>query len=218
LEKAIYGMAMPFNDCYVNTDPTGVMRVRKTNRESVYFESLVGITLEHDYTKVLGRTDNNLFLQVTDSGVYFKLIPDCPLGWSVYKKVKRHALRHCSISFNPVMMQRNFSDEERVLKISRAAGVGDSVIVEECRKINVFEICLTNQPANKSTFCTTDANDPRLAGLRWDEAAPIPEALIQHSPDEGLTFERNVWLTAETIALTEEVKAFQKKVQEVLRK
>lgn len=217
MEKAIYGMAMPFDDYYLNPDPEkNVFGVETTNRASVRFEELVGITICHDYTQVFGTTRENLFIQVTDKGVYFKLIPNTPLGWSAYKKVKRNALRHCSISYNDIQKKRNLASEIRMSHLFRAAGFDDSIIIEEYRKVNVFEICLTNGPANKLTFCTTNANDPRLGGLTWEEVAPIPETLIVPSSEKGPRFEQKVRLTEETIALVRDVKAFKKQVQEVL--
>lgn len=219
MEKAIYGMAMPFEDFYLRPDPErNIFRVDKTNRASVRFEELVGMTICHDYTQVFGKTNDNLFIQVTDKGVYFKLIPNTPLGLSVYKKVKRNALRHCSISYNDIQKKRDVDEEARVSQRLRTVGLDDSIIIEEYRKINVFEICLTNGPANELTFCTINADDHRLAGLTWDGVSPIPDGLINPAPETGPRFEKKVCLAAETMALARDVKAFKKQVWEVLRK
>lgn len=202
MEKAIYGMVQPFGDCYIDTNSEGAFKVKKTNRESVRFDSMVGMTLSHDFSKTIGTTKENLFVQVTDSGIYFKLIPNSPLGWSIYKKVKRAALRHCSLSFTMIKTARNEVDEKTVTAAFRSQGYTDKVIVEDYRNIRVYEICLTNHPANKLTFCTTNEKDPRLTGLSWDSIEPIPSPLIQ-SGDE-----REAILIREVEALAKDVEEY----------
>lgn len=212
MEKAIYGMAQPFNDMYFETNSDGAFKVEKTNRESVRFDTKVGMTLFHDFSMTFGTTDNNLFIQVTDTGIYFKLVPNSQLGWSVYKKVKRAALRHCSLSYSVIETERNAADERVATAAFRSRGYTDEVIVEDYGRIRVYEICLTNGPANKLTFCTTNANDQRLAGLSWDNIEPIPQSLIQSSN------EREIRLADEIEALARDVEEYRKQFQEVYGK
>ena len=215
-EKAIYGMAQPLADFYhEQNDETFV--VQKTNRASVKFEPKVGITLGHDYSQVFGTTDENLFLQVSDRGVFFKIIPNCPLGWSIYKKVKRRALRHCSISFKAIQKQRNTDDEDYFGEVFRTAGVDDNILVEDYKKIVVFEVCLTNGPANTLTFCTTDAKDPRLEGLEWDNAGEyIPGKLIEPAQNRPSTFDKKSWISSETAALAQEISSLRLDYRKIL--
>ncbi|ASA21289.1 HK97 family phage prohead protease [Paenibacillus donghaensis] len=212
MERAIYGMAMPFNDFYADTDvEKNTYMVNRTNRAAVFFDSKVGITLGHDYTQVVGTTDDGLQIQLADGGLFFKLSPSSPLGWSVYKKVKRAALRHCSISFRKILSERNAAKEMVSSEIFRSEGFTDEVSVHDLREIIVHEVCLTNGPANELTFCTTNAGDPRLSGIRWDNSQPIPKDLIR--PSERPRFDREMWLAEETASLSADIKDFKKELE-----
>jgi len=209
-------MAMPFNDFYADIDSKkNTYLVNRTNRAAVYFDSKVGITLEHDYTQVFGTTEDGLQIQLADAGVFFKLTPNSPLGWSVYKKVKRAALRHCSISFRKILTEQNASDEKVCSEIFRSAGYTDEVTVHDLKKIIVHEICLTNGPANELTYCTTNAEDPRLKDLNWDNVPPMPEALIL--PSERPRFEREIWLAEELASISTDIKDFKKELEKAIQ-
>lgn len=212
MNKAIYGMSMPFNDFYADIDPEkNTYLVNRTNKAAVFFDSKVGITLNHDYSQVFGTTEDSLQIQLADAGVFFKLTPNSPLGWSVYKKVKRAALRHCSISFRKILAEQNTREEIRISETIRTMGYTDEIIVHDLREIIVHEVCLTNGPANELTFCTTNVEDPRLKGLSWDNAQPIPEALVL--PSERSRFDREQWMAEETKALSKNIAEFKRDVQ-----
>jgi hypothetical protein len=214
-EKAIYGMAQS-NDFYlINNTDRNEFKVEKTHPDSIHFDSKVGITLSHDYTKAFGTTNENLFLQVTESGIYFKLIPNSPLGWSAYKKVKRAALRHCSVSYLKNKKERDPITESSVTTVFREHGFNDEIIIEDIRDITVFEVCLTNGPANKSTFCTTNPNDPRLRGLKWNDIPPIPNTLIQPIKDKG--WDRRIWLATETERLEHDIQEIRKEIRRLTK-
>ncbi|OME02649.1 hypothetical protein BSK54_10345 [Paenibacillus odorifer] len=140
----------------------------RTNKSAVYFDSNVGITLGHDYTQVFRTTEYSLQIQLADAGVFFKLTPNSPLGWSVYKKVKRAALRHCRISFRKILTEQNTREKIRISKTIRRMGYTDEIIVHDLREIIVHEVCLTNGPANELTYCTTNVENTRLKGLSWE--------------------------------------------------
>lgn len=175
IEKAIYGLAMPFDDFYITPhEQSNVLRndtfqVDTTNKESVTLDSLVGLTFDHDYLKEIARTGRNLQIKVTDKGVFFKAIPDNPFALSMYKKVKRGAIKYCSISYSIKEMEENNHSKENLEKVMSLCGVDDDVIVRDYKDILVYELCICNQPANELTFCTTDPNHPLLKGVRWDE-------------------------------------------------
>lgn len=216
MEKAIYGMAMPFNDFYTESDSEkNTYSVDMTNHDAVFFDSKVGITLGHNYFQVFGTTEDGLQIQLTDAGVFFKLTPNCPLGWSVYKKVKRAALRHCSISYRRILTEPNVTKERAVTEAFRSAGHTDEISVNDLREITVFEVCLTNGPANKLTFCTTNVDDPRLKGLSWDNIQPIPKALIR--PIEQGGFDHKIWMAQEIETLSREVAELKKDFQKINR-
>lgn len=159
---------MPFNDCYVEYDQlTNSFICERTNKDSVLLDRLIGATLGHDYTKELGRTGSNLTIKVTEQGLFFRLFPVSSFALSIYKKVKRGVLRHCSVSYGVRDKTQDKETERRMSAISKL--MDNKVIVEEYRSILVFEISIGNHPANTSTFCTTDPNDLRLKGIKWDE-------------------------------------------------
>lgn len=218
LDKAIYGMAQPFDDFYFEYDlESNTFDVSHTHQDAVTFQSLVGITLSHEYDKVFGTTDENLFLQVTDTGVYFKLIPNSPLGESVFKKVTRAALRHCSISYKIINEERNNLNEERVTSIFRERGFDDIIVVQDLKEILIFEICICNYPANKMTFVTTDVNDPRIAGLGWSDIDPIPRPLIRERPNEELRFKKKVQLHHDIANLTRDIKNLKEDIRRITK-
>ncbi|MBN6890037.1 phage head maturation protease [Cytobacillus horneckiae] len=168
MEKAIYGLAMPFNDGYCEYNQlTNTFSFDKTNKDSVIFDTIVGATINHDYSQCLGDIRDNLIVKANEYGVCFKLTPNCPLGYSAYKRVKRGALRHCSVSY----MVRESNKDEQVGKkaeaLFRNVGWDERVIVNEYKQILLFEVCLTNNPANDITFCTIDPNHPLLKGVEW---------------------------------------------------
>jgi len=170
MDKAIYGLAMPFNDSYWEYDfLTNTYTFEKTNRESVTIDRLVGATIGHDYLKELGRTGNNLTIKLHDRGLFFRLIPESPLALSTYKKVKRGLIRHCSVSYVIEERQRDYEAEERAKALSQLIYLCSNIVVKEYKKLLVFEVCIGNHPANKATSCTTDKDHPLLRGVIWDE-------------------------------------------------
>lgn len=170
MQKAIYGLAMPFNDSYWSYDRfTNTYTFDKTSRESVVFDTIVGATIDHDYSKALGDVKENLTVKTNEYGVCFRLIPNCSLGCSTYNKVKRGALRHCSVSYLIRETKRNKQMEQQTMSLTKMFGWTERVVVNEYKKILLFELCLTNNPANDATFCTTDPNHPLLQGIEWSE-------------------------------------------------
>lgn len=166
--KAIYGLAMPFNDSYIDRiHVNNEFRLERTNKESITFDRLVGATLGHDYSKSIGVTRENLQFEVTDDGVFFKLIPLTPLGIETFEQVRDGKLRQCSISYVVKKKKRDHEAETKLKQLTSMLGWNDTCIVYQYTEIKVFEICLTNYPANENTFCTTNPNHPLLAGIDW---------------------------------------------------
>lgn len=170
MERAIYGLAMPFKDMYWKYDRlTNTYTFDKTNKESIIFDTVVGITIDHDYSRSLGDIRDNLIVKANEHGVCFKLIPNDPLGYSAYKKVKRGALRHCSVSYLVRKTNRDVKAEQQAADLLNTLKWNERIVVNEYKKILLFEICLTNYPANPATFCTTEKDHPLLKGVNWDE-------------------------------------------------
>lgn len=169
MEKAIYGLAMPFEDCYVDYYRlSNLYKIDKTNKECALIDSLVGITLGHDFAKELGRTGQNLQLVIGEGGIYFKLIPNSLEGYESFNLVKLGLLKHCSISYAIKRKRRDTQAEEKLKSLAKLMGWNEKFIVYEYTQILVYEVCLTNNPVNKSTFCTTNKHDARLKGIQWE--------------------------------------------------
>jgi HK97 family phage prohead protease len=129
---------------------------------------VVGATIGHDYEQELGRTDRGtLCIHINDRGLFFKIIPDSPLAWDAYRKVKKNQIRHCSLSFK-VKQERDFKEEQRAAELFELLNWKEKIIVQDYKMIKVFEVCICNSPANKDTWCTTNKNDPRLKGIQWE--------------------------------------------------
>lgn len=167
MSKFIYGLAMPFKSSYWEYELlTNTFKFELTNRESVTFWKEIVLTLNHDYSKVIGTTDRNLSLKVTNEGVFFRLIVDTKEGLKARSEVSKGTLNHCSISYLHRSV-REPEEEQRVEQLGKLLGWDEKFVVTKYKEILVEEICLTNNPANDETFCTTNRNDPRLKGVRF---------------------------------------------------
>ncbi|KIL45007.1 HK97 family phage prohead protease [Jeotgalibacillus soli] len=168
MEMAIYGLAMPFNQFYWNyNSQTNTYELELTNYEVTELWKEIPLTLEHNKYWTIGRTGKNLSVLLNPAGVFFKLVPDTPESFKAYKDVKEGFLRHCSVTFLR-HKSREFVEECKIQSLARIMNLNHNFIVEEHNEVLVHEICLTNSPGNKATFCTTDRNDMRLKGVKWD--------------------------------------------------
>lgn len=169
MSKAIYGLAMPFDSIYWEYEKlTNTIKIETTNRESVSLWKEVVLTINHDHSKTFGSTDDNLFLAINDRGVFFKLYPNDRLGYKAYGEVSRKELRHCSITYIR-RFSRDLKIDEHAKGLSDCLGWTENIVVNKHDELLIDEICLTNEPGNKDTFCTTNSKDPRLKGVVWDE-------------------------------------------------
>lgn len=163
MEKAIYGLAMNFGQGeYWEYDRwTNTFKFESTNFESVTLWKEIILTISHDPSKVLGSTKDDVKIKVTRDGIFFKYVPSTSLGSKAYKDVKQGRLNHCSISY----LHRSVRDvkrEESLNALGKLMGWKERFVAKKYKEILVEEICLTNEPASKDTFCTTDKNHPLL--------------------------------------------------------
>jgi hypothetical protein len=167
MEKAIYGLAMPFNEFYWNyTKLTNTYELELTNYGVTQLWKAIQLTIDHDRSKILGTTEQDLFVKLHPSGVYFKMVSNTPESFKAYQDVKDGLLRHCSITYLR-RMERDYDEENKVISLARVMNWNHNFIVKKHTEVLIDEMCLTNSPGNKATFCTTDKNDPRLKGVRW---------------------------------------------------
>lgn len=169
-EKAIYGMAMPFNDNYADYyEIAQEFMIDRTNKEATKLDSLIGATIDHDFNLEIGRSNENLEVHVTNDGVFYKIVPATPLGHQTYERVKKGELNGSSISYVIKRKKRDYEAEQKLRYLSSLMGWKEQFTVFTYTEILVYELCLTNRPANEATFSTTDKNDSRLKGVRWKE-------------------------------------------------
>lgn len=179
LEKFIYGLAIPTpkNDypCWKYDPDTKTYTFERINSAGILTDGLVGMLEDHSLDKQLGRTDDGtLDLYFNDQGLFFRLRAANPAALSAYKRVKRGALRHCSIAghFKHEDRVRLLKEEEKAKQIVRTIGC-DKVIFQELCEIHLYEISLTNNPLQDFTFCTTDQHDKRLPAIDWNNPTKL---------------------------------------------
>lgn len=164
MEKAIYGLAADFEAVHwdIKGEKVEYFRVEPS---TVQFAENVAFTLEHEPKHTLTTTKNeeNGQLIIVQKGplLFFKFIPTTKDGERIYRYVKQRKLRQCSYIFRRLASIRDLKTEG---KLSWAMDEGDTLLINH---VGVYEICLTNNPRDKNTFCTTDVNHPVLKGIEW---------------------------------------------------
>ncbi|MUG43439.1 HK97 family phage prohead protease [Paenibacillus woosongensis] len=186
MEKAIFGCAIPFEDypCWSYDEDSRTHTFERVNPLGIMTDGMVGMLEDHSFDKQLGRTDNGtLSLYINNRGLFFRLRPTNKAAYSCYKRVKRNALRHCSIGYlsHKKDLIRVSDDEEKIKKL-QASG-DERVIFQELREIQLYEITLTNHPKQDYTFCTTNKRDERFVGIDWDKPITITKGRLNHEND-----------------------------------
>ncbi|HZG81775.1 MAG TPA: HK97 family phage prohead protease [Brevibacillus sp.] len=182
MEKFIYGLAIPFESypCWKYDRDSRTYTFERINPTGIMTDGLVGILEGHSFDKQLGRTDDGtLSLYINDRGLFFRLSPENQAALSCYKRVKRNALRHCSMAYHFKKEDRiRISEDEEKVKHLYALD-GEKVIFQELREIQLYELTLTNNPAQDYTFCTTDKHDKRLQGIDWEKPIQLTKNKIK---------------------------------------
>lgn len=212
LKKAIYGLAATWYDPVPQYEEKEGTVFHVINSEGIRFDGKVGATLNHDFTKVLGTSDqNHLSLYITEKGLYFRLIIDESnnLAVSSYKKVKRGALRKASITFSyeKSKKKRQYEIENEVNLLSTIYQLGADNYIYLTTPYTLFEVCLCNQPQDLQTFVTTDPNDSRFSGIDWNNPITITNnPSIKTLENFKHRFDQKAWIQTEMEALWQELK------------
>ncbi|MES1040630.1 HK97 family phage prohead protease [Peribacillus simplex] len=177
-EKAIYGLASTYG--YPVIDHELIPNVYKINTKlpgSFLIDPLlVVITRNHDYSKEIGwigldgwtnRKDPNVTLVLNERGLFFKLIPNSPLGLEFYELVKEGLMTQCSITYKAQQATRDYRWEKNLEFLASLRGDTDKYIVHNLSEIIISEICICEQGKNQETFATVNGNDPRLKGIKF---------------------------------------------------
>ncbi|WP_431029655.1 hypothetical protein [Lysinibacillus sp. LZ02] len=171
IERAIYGLAADFGAVHWNKKGENVEYFH-VEPSTVKYAKNVAFTLEHEPKQTVTTTKNqeNGQLIIVQKGplLFFKFIPTTKAGERIYRYVKLQKLRKCSYIFRKFTSLRDIKTES---KLSLVMDPGEVILINHGA---VYEICLTNNPRDTTTFCTTDANDRRLEGIEW-------KTNIQHS-------------------------------------
>jgi phage head maturation protease len=156
MDKYIYGCAKCFH--FLEEENGEFVAL---DRDSLKISSEVGLTLGHNMDQVLTTTaQNNLDLVIAKKGIYFRYHVTGEEGERAYWKVKNQALRHCSSIRYTGHLEKWRGSNLFYIEV-------DSVM---------YELCLTNSPADCETFCTTQADDIRLAPIDWS-VKPIMDSV-----------------------------------------
>lgn len=178
-EKAIYGLAATYTYPFVEYQKVlnQYKVIRKTQDSFMIDPLLVVMTMDHDYSKEIGwtgldwwsdRINPNLTLVLNKRGLFFKLIPNSELGFESYENVRNGLTTQCSITYHPDKKSRDFKWEKNLEFLSSESGENANFLVYDYSENIISEICICEQGKNQETFCTTNKNDPRLKGIKWE--------------------------------------------------
>lgn len=164
IEKAIYGMAADFSAVFFERGETGTTFFR-VDPAKVKFAKDIAFTLNHEpkktITTLLGKENGELIIVQKGECLFFKFIPTTRAGQRLYRYVKAVKYRQCSYIYN---VEKRVIDAEMEERFSWSLEPHEHIFLDEAI---IFEVCLTNTPRDKLTFCTTDANHPQLKGIDW---------------------------------------------------
>ncbi|MBE1557002.1 HK97 family phage prohead protease [Sporosarcina limicola] len=167
MKKYIYGLAKKF-DFISGIVIDGIEKCSYTDSETVTYAKEVAMTLEHNPKQTLTTTaapeGGELILVQTNKGLYFRYAPLSVEGLRAYRHVKHRRLRQCSCIFRRGKLKRDIKNETRAKKLHPI--LNDMSLYKD-KKICLYEICLTNNPKDTKTFCTTDKDHPLLKGIEW---------------------------------------------------
>lgn len=165
IEKAIYGLAADFEAVHWDIKGENV-EYYHVEPSTVQYAKNVAFTIDHKPKQTITTTKNEgngqLILVQKGSFLFFKFTPTTKDGERIYRYVKLQKLRKCSYIFRKLASFRDVETENNT-----------PIVMEPTEKIvihhaAVYEICLTNSPRDKTTFCTTDVNHPLLKGINWE--------------------------------------------------
>ena len=164
MEKAIYGVAAIFDHPTVKSKGEKVDMYTIEPSTVQYYEN-VAFSLHHEPKQTITTTKNKdngqLILVQKGKQLFFKFIPTTKDGERIFRYVKQRKLRQCSYSY---YVLEKTPDDEIKRKVSWALDPGDTISKAH---VAIFEVCLTNNPADEETFCTTDKNHPLFRGIEW---------------------------------------------------
>jgi len=139
-EMIICGYAVVFADTYEFSDWTE--RIDPKAFDDVDMSDTL-LLRDHDYSRVLGRNNVNVRIEVDDIGLFFEAkLPQTELSRETFELVKSGICTQCSFGFRRGEIQTDYSNKsEIIIKIS-----------------DLYELTITPIPAYRSTVVTTRFN------------------------------------------------------------
>lgn len=142
--RKISGYAAVFNDDYTKLhDRWGDTFYEKISK-GAFLKTLADNTrdkfmlINHDWNKIIGRTNSNLSLQEDEHGLRFELdIPATTDGNDLLENVRLGLIKGCSFGFNIVNSKTRFDD--------------DWTFYRDITEVELFEITATPIPAYDGT-------------------------------------------------------------------
>ncbi|HBG7257412.1 HK97 family phage prohead protease [Clostridioides difficile] len=163
--RKISGYAAVFNDDYTKLqDKWGDTFYEKISR-GAFLKTLADNTrdkfmlINHDWNKVIGRTNSNLILEEDEHGLRFELdIPSTTDGNDLLENVRLGLIKGCSFGFNIVNSKTRFDD--------------DWTYYRDITEVELFEITATPTPAYNDTEinCRSDISIKELRESQKEEA------------------------------------------------
>lgn len=163
-ERKIEGYAAVFGDNYTKlTDRWGDVFFEKISR-GAFLKTLANtdrdkfMLLNHDWNKVVGRTNSNLSLEEDEHGLKFSLeVPNTNDGNDLLENVRLGLIQGCSFGFNIVDSITRWDD--------------DWTFYRDITEVDLFEVTATPIPAYPDTQISAARSLLSIKDLRAEEQA-----------------------------------------------
>lgn len=166
-ERKIEGYAAVFSDDYSKlSDRWGDTFYEKVSR-GAFLKTLADSTrdkfmlINHDWNKVVGRTNSNLVLEEDEHGLRFELtVPNTTDGNDLLENVRSGLIKGCSFGFN--------------IKDSKTRWDDDWTFYRDITEVDLFEVTATPIPAYSDTEIAA-RSDLSLRDIKPKEEPKEPE-------------------------------------------
>ncbi|MGL5244733.1 MAG: HK97 family phage prohead protease [Sarcina sp.] len=170
-ERKLEGYAAVFNDDYTKLkDRWGESFYEKVNR-GAFIKTLADnsrdkfMLINHDWNKVVGRTDSNLVLEEDSNGLRFELtVPNTSDGNDLLENVRLGLIKGCSFGFNIVDQKTRWDD--------------DWTFYRDITEVELFEVTATPIPAYGDTEinCRSELSSLSIKDIRAKERQALEES------------------------------------------
>lgn len=163
-ERKLEGYAAVFNDEYTKLkDRWGETFYEKVNR-GAFLKTLANknrdkfMLINHDWNKVVGRTDSNLVLEEDSNGLRFELtVPNTSDGNDLLENVRLGLIKGCSFGFSVLDEKTRWDD--------------NWTFYRDITEVDLFEVTATPIPAYSDTEinCRSEQSNISIKDMREQE-------------------------------------------------